>query len=75
MEGETDVMTAAEDLVDDVDTAGGPVQPNRAAVPGWRVKRQVAVVLCGPFDGVANVLDINFPGVGVAQPQEGTAFA
>ena len=48
VEGEADVVAAAVDLVDDLDAARGPVQPDRATVPGRRVERRVAVVLGGP---------------------------
>ena len=36
VEGEPDAVAAAADLIDDVDTARGMVQPDRAAVPGRR---------------------------------------
>ena len=39
VEGEADVVAAA-DLVDDVDAARGPVQPDRATVPGGRPERR-----------------------------------
>ena len=76
VEGEADVMTPAADLVDDLERARGPVQPDRAAVPGRRVERQVAVVLCASSSAdVADVEDVDLPGVRVPQPEEGTAVA
>ena len=62
VEGKADVVTAAVDLVDDVDAARRPVQPDRAAVPGRRAKRQVAVVLSGPLGDVAAVARPRSPG-------------
>ena len=48
MEGKPDLMTVAVDLIDDVDGARRPVEPNRATVVhGW-LERQVAVVLSDP---------------------------
>lgn len=44
VEGDADIVIAALDLVDDVDSARHPVQPDRATVPRGRVKRQIAVV-------------------------------
>jgi len=38
VEGKPDFVTRAVDLIDDVDTARGAVQPDRSAVPGRRTK-------------------------------------
>jgi dTDP-4-dehydrorhamnose 3,5-epimerase len=51
----------AADLIDDVDTARGTVQPDRAAVPGRRTERQVAVVLGGPPGDLAGVHHLDLP--------------
>src|SRR5580693_1986222 len=45
MEGQTDVVAAAVDLIDDVDAARCPVQQHRAAMQGWRIERGVPLVL------------------------------
>jgi hypothetical protein len=65
VEGKTDIVAATPDLVDDIETARDPVEPDCAAVPGRRVEHPVAVVFCGPFSGVADVLHAEFPGSGV----------
>src|SRR5580704_4240825 len=74
MEGKPKVVTAADDLVDDVDHERGTVQPDPAAVPGGAGQRRIAVMLGGPLDRVADVLGFQFRGPGLAQPQERAAF-
>src|SRR5262244_2634293 len=74
VEGKAKLVTSP-DFVDDVDDARGPVQQDAPAVPGRRLQRPVAVVLGGPLGRVADVLDVDFPGVRVPQPEEGAAFA
>src|ERR1700678_3682297 len=68
-------MAAAQGLVLNVNPSRGPVQADRAAVPGRRAQRLVAVVLRGPFGGIADVLDVDLPGRGVTQPHERAALS
>jgi hypothetical protein len=75
VERKAKVMTAAVDLIDDVDTARRTVEPNRATVMHGRLERQVTVVLSGPRGGPAVVRDLDLPAVRVTQPQEGPAVA
>src|SRR5215475_2257030 len=75
MEGEAEVVAATIDLVDDGNAARRPVQLDDAAVARRRVQRQIAIVLRGPLGDVAEVGDIKFPAVRMAQPEERAAVA
>ena len=68
-------MVAAVDLIDDLDRARDPVEPDRATVPGRRPELQVAVMLGGPPGDLPGVGDLDLPAVRMTQPQEGPAFA
>src|SRR6516225_3882458 len=72
VEGDAHVVTAAVDLVDHVEGTRRTVQPDRAAVPGGGLECQVAIVLGGPFGGVAVIPNVDLPGVRMTQPQERT---
>src|SRR5271165_1664015 len=60
MEGEAEIMTAAADLVDDVDCSRRTIQPYATTMPRWRAARGVAVVFSGPLGRIADVYDFDF---------------
>src|SRR6266851_842993 len=75
MEGKADVVTAALDLIDDVDAARCPVQQHGATMHSWRVKRGVAVVFGSPSGDVTVIDYLDLAGVCMTHPHEGATFA
>src|SRR5690348_7286389 len=75
MEGQTDVVAAPVNLVDDVDAARCPVQQHRAAMQGRRVKRAIPVVFCRPSGDIAVIEYLDIAGLHMTRPRERTAFA
>src|SRR6185312_16302171 len=73
VEGQTHVVTAAPDLVLDLDAPLGPVEPDRPAMGRRRVEGHVTIVLGRPAGCPALVGDLDLRGPGVPDPQEGTA--
>src|SRR5215510_5021138 len=65
----------ATDLVNDVDHARGSIQADCATVPSRWGERGVAVMLRGPARNLASVMDVDFPGIRMAQPEERAAIA
>ena len=75
MEDKADIVAASFDHIDDVNAARGPVQQHRAAMPGRRVERGVAVVFGGPARDVAVVNHLNLMGLRMMGPRERATFA
>ena len=74
VEGQPQVVTAAADLVLDLDAPLDPVEPDRAAMGRRRVERLVTIVLGRPAGYLAPVGYLGLRGPGVPDPQEGTAL-
>src|SRR5882762_10658873 len=75
VEREPQVMVAAIDLVDDVDTTRSAVEPDAASVPDRPRERAVAVVLRSPLCRVTDILNADHCRVRVPEPEKGAAVS